>query len=125
MNRGSALLVPLLLLSVPCGAGAGNTAIRIDAPSSEAGFQLRTRWGRWVSGRLPVLDGQLVPLPQGEYQVWLELDALGAEISDQPRYTRMTRGEDFFDADRHPRVRFESMPFSEELAHQGASFRAG
>lgn len=110
------------LLALPMAwpaAAVAQGALRIDADGSEAGFLLRTRWGQRLEGRFPQLNGEVRGLEDGRKQVRLELSAREVEIVDHPRYTRLTRGEAFFDASRHPHVAFVSDPFDEGLVRTG------
>lgn len=109
-------LVALVLAALPALPAR---AARIDAAASHVGFQLVARWGEVIEGRFPVLDGELVPLPDGRQQVRLSLSAADVEITDSPRRSQMTRGAGFFDARRHPWITFLSDPFDPTLLQLG------
>ncbi len=93
----------------------------VDADASEAGFMLRTRWGQRLDGRFPVMAGEVRTLADGHKQVLLRLSARDVEIVGHPRYSRLTRDEAFFDADRHPEVIFVSDPFDADLVEDGGN----
>ncbi|MCD9032632.1 YceI family protein [Luteimonas sp. Y-2-2-4F] len=110
----------LLVLPVAWPAAAvAQGAMSIDAEGSDAGFLLRTRWGQRLEGRFPVLSGEVRSLGGGRKQVRLDLSTRDVEIVGNPRYSRLTRGEAFFDAGRHPHVVFVSEPFDEGLVQAG------
>nr|WP_257644116.1 YceI family protein [Luteimonas salinisoli] len=100
-------------------AGAGD--IVVDAEASVAGFSLRTRWGAALEGRFPELSGEVRLLADGRRQVHLRLSARSVEIVGHPRYSRLTRGEGFFDAERHPEVVFVSEAFAPDLVREGGA----
>lgn len=118
MKCREALLIALLLLPVAPSAGGGDD-IAIDPAASQVGFTLRTRWGQSLEGRFPEFDGEIRLLADGRKQVYLRLSARDIEIVGHPRYSRLTRGEAFFDAERHPQVTFVSEAFAPELVRMG------
>ncbi|WP_407353577.1 YceI family protein [Luteimonas sp. R10] len=118
MKRHVALLITLLLLPASPSAGNGDDVI-IDDGVSRVGFTLRTRWGQSLEGRFPEFDGEVRLLADGRKQVHLRLSAREIEIVGHPRYTRLTRGEGFFDAERHPQVTFVSEAFAPALVRTG------
>lgn len=107
-----------LLLPVPAGAADGPDLV-IEAQSSQVGFALRTRWGQHLEGVFPSYRGFVVAMPGGERQVRMVLDAASVEIIGQPRYTRLTRGDEFFHAQRWPMVEMQSHPFPPQLLREG------
>lgn len=115
----AALLAACAALLAP--AAWANTAHPIDIPRSQVGFALKTRWGQELLGRFPILDGEVATLPDGRRKVRLSLSAREVEIVDQRAYTKMTRGKGFFDAERYPRVSFESDPFDPALLRDGGA----
>lgn len=119
MKRHAALLIVLLLLPVAPSAGGGD--ILVDADASQVGFTLRTRWGQSLDGRFPVFSGEVLMLADGRKQVYLRLSARDIEIVGHPRYSRLTRGEGFFDAERHPMVTFVSEAFVPALVREGGA----
>ncbi|MDH5823273.1 YceI family protein [Luteimonas sp. RD2P54] len=118
MKRHAALLIALLLC-IPPAVAAGSGDIVVDAAASRIGFTLRTRWGRSLEGRFPDHSGEVRLLVDGRKQVHLRLSARTVEIVDHPRYSRLTRGEGFFDAEHHPEVTFVSEAFAPALVREG------
>ncbi|MGY0560560.1 YceI family protein [Luteimonas sp. A277] len=107
-----------MLLPFPAGAGGGADLV-IEEQSSQVGFVLRTRWGQHLEGVFPSYRGVVVDMPGGERQVRMVLDATSVEIIDQPRHTRLTRGDGFFHVQRWPVVEMQSDPFSPQLLLEG------
>ncbi len=94
-------------------------AAEIDPAASAIGFTLKTRWGKTLVGHFPRYQGEIAVLPDGRHQVRLQLSARDVEIEDSPTYTRLTRGEGFFDAERYPLVEFVSDPYPAQLVRDG------
>ena len=94
-------------------------ADEIDTAQSRIGFLLKTRWGQALEGRFPQWSGEIVDLSERRRQVRLRLPTREVEILDHPRYSRITRGTGFFDADHHPWVEFVSDPYTEDLLREG------
>jgi len=105
------------LLGLVLAAEAG--AVAIDPSLSNIGFSLRTRWGQVLEGRFPRYEGEIEHLPDGRQQVRLRLSARDVEIVGNRTYTRLTRGDSFFDADRYPTIEFVSAPYRAELLRDG------
>ena len=101
----------------------GAQVLGFDPDHTRFGFELRTRWGQRVRGHFPVYGGGVVRRADGTYQVHIRLATGAVEVDGPERYTAMARGEDFFDADRHPVIEFLSEPQPEALAHDGGSLR--
>ena len=93
--------VLLLAASLAC-------ATELDPVASQIGFTLRTRWGQSLQGRFPDARGEVAELADGRHQVRLQLSTRSVEILGHPSYTRLTRGDGFFDAERYPQVDFVS-----------------
>ena len=118
MSAPRVALPVLLLACCPLLAWASAT-LQVDAARSQAQFTLGTRWGQVLAGRFPPPGGEWRRLPDGRQQVRVELDAGGVAIAGNARYTRITRGPDFFDAGRHPRIEFSSLPYPDALLQRG------
>jgi polyisoprenoid-binding protein YceI len=112
--RVAACLLPVLLAA--CGA---SRAQAFDPAHSRIDFDVRTRIGAPVRGRFPVFDGRVDTLPDGRRQVRLRLSARDLVIGDSARYTRLARGPQLFDSERHPVIEFESDPYPAALARSG------
>jgi len=94
-------------------------ATEIDPAASAIGFTLKTRWGKTLVGHFPRYEGEVATLPDGRHQVRLRLAAAEVEIDGSSTFTRLTRGEGFFEADRFPWVEFVSDPYSTDLTRHG------
>jgi polyisoprenoid-binding protein YceI len=97
------------------------TAARIDPVASHIGFTLKTRWGQVLEGRFPDAQGDVVELHDGHHQVRLQLATRTVEILGHDAYTRLTRGDGFFDADEYPWVQFVSDEYSADLLRDGGA----
>lgn len=96
---------------------------RIDDERTRIGFTLKTRWGQVLRGRFPEYTGMIEALADGQRRVRLQLAARAVTIDDHPNYTRFTRGEGFFEAERYPEVSFVSEPYSAELLRAGGTLK--
>lgn len=105
----------LLGLAVAMSAPASE----IDTALSRIGFTLKTRWGQSLEGRFPQWQGEIVQISDQRRQVRLRLPTREVEILEHPRYSRITRGAGFFDAEHHPWVEFVSDPYTDELLRDG------
>ena len=94
-------------------------AAEIDPLATRIGFTLKTRWGQSLQGRVPGAHGEVAELPDGRHQVRLQLPARSVEIVNHAAYTRLTRGNGFFDVDTYPVVEFESDAYAPELLRTG------
>lgn len=113
LARACIAVAAAVLLAAPSHAG------RIDRSASEIGFTLTTRWGQTLRGRFPEYEGEFKVLEDGRRQVRLWLSAADVRIIGNVRYTRLTRGSGFFDAERYPRVTFVSEPYDDILLRDG------
>lgn len=116
MRGGAVAAVAALLCAALVSAAAAAT---IDPHASEIGFALRTRWGKILEGNFPRYAGEIVALPDGRHQVRLRLSARDVEIVNSPTYTRITRGEGFFDAEHFPLIEFVSDAYPAALTRDG------
>jgi polyisoprenoid-binding protein YceI len=103
------------LASMVVGDAAAAT---VDPEASWAGFTLKTRWGQTLEGRFPVMTGEIVPAGDRR-RVQLRLSTRDVEIVGSTRYSRLTRGEGFFDAENHPQVVFVSDAYQASLVRDG------
>lgn len=97
--------------------------VDFDRDHTRFGFQLRTTWGQQVSGNFPRYDGELVLLADGRHQVRIRLRTDAVQVEDSERYSRIARGENFFDADNYPLIEFVSDPYPATLARDGGELR--
>jgi polyisoprenoid-binding protein YceI len=105
-----------LLLFAACGA---SHAQAFDPARSRIGFDVHTRIGSAVRGTFPVFDGRVDTLADGRRQVRLRLSTRDLVIGDSARYTRLARGPQLFDSERHPSIEFVSEPYAPDLARSG------
>ena len=71
---------------------------------------MHTRVGSLVRGTFPVFEGRVDTLADGRHQVRFRLSARDLRIGDSTYYTRLARGPQLFDAERHPVIEFVSEP---------------
>lgn len=111
-------LLGLLALGCMLTSPALASPVAFDPQGSWAGFTLKTRWGQTLEGRFPVMEGEVVPAGDRK-RVQLRLSTQDVEIIGSTRYSRLTRGAGFFDADRHPQVVFVSDAYPPSLLRDG------
>ena len=109
----AAALLTVALLLFPA------RATQIDETASSVGFTLETRWGKTLVGHFPRYEGDVSRLSDGLQQVRLRLSTADVEIEDSATFTRVTRGEGFFEAARFPWVEFVSDPYDVSLLRTG------
>ncbi len=97
--------------------------LMLDTQRSQLGFEVRTRLGQRIEGRFPHFEGRIEVLSDGRHQVHLKMYTRSVEIPGKSRYTGWMRGEDFFDASRHPVVEFDSIPYPPEQVEQGGDIQ--
>jgi len=93
--------------------------LQFDAVHTRLGFEIRTRFGQRIEGEFPRFEGGVTVLPDGRHQVRLQMFTQYVQIPGKPRYSGWVRGEEFFDAQRHPLVAFESEPYAADIAVHG------
>lgn len=113
----------LVLLCLLCALSWPSAAQQFDPVHTRFGFEVRTRFGRQLTGTFPRYQGEVIRLPDGRRQVRLALATAAVELADSPRYTALARGEGFFDAARHPWVEFVSEPHTDTLLQNGGELR--
>lgn len=97
--------------------------MELDTARSRFGFEIRTRLGQRIEGVFPRFEGRIQVLADGRHQVHLRMFSRYVEIPGKARYTGWMRGEEFFDADRHPVVEFDSTPYWPELVEEGGGIQ--
>ncbi len=112
-------LLFLMLLCAWLPAAAAETPLHPE--QCQFGFELRTRWGQKLQGLFPRYEGESRRLPDGRNQVRLKMYTQDVEILGHPRYSEWARGEQFFDAERHPAIEFVSHPFDGSLLGRGGA----
>jgi polyisoprenoid-binding protein YceI len=94
-------------------APPGTTQWTLDPANSKAEFRVPHLWGAWtVKGHFDRLDGELEVDDSGRRSIQLTLDAASVHTGNRRR-DRHLRSSDFFDADPHPEVRFDSTSVSD------------
>ncbi len=131
LARRSRFLLPVLLAFGPAWAAAppptslppvvaeAHRVLRLDTQRSQIGFEVRTRFGQRIEGLFPHFEGRIEILSDGRHQVHLKMFTRSVEIPGKARYTGWMRGEEFFDAGRHPVVEFDSLPYWPETVEDG------
>ena len=83
-----------------------DTRWTVDASASKVEFSVRQLWGlSIVRGRFSRFDGGLQLPADGVGRAELSIEAASLETGNRRR-DRHLRSRDYFDADRHPLVRF-------------------
>lgn len=118
-GRGIAAVLACVALGWLQPLPAAARELLIDDARSQARFQLHLPMGRALDGRFPRLGAEWLPQADGRWRVSVWLPADAAEIPGHPRYTRIMRGEMFFDSRQHPRIRFLSDPFDAGMLARG------
>ncbi len=131
LARRSRYLLPALLALGPAWAAVptpttlppvvaeAHRVMRLDTQRSQIGFEVRTRFGQRIEGLFPHFEGRIEILSDGRHQVHLKMFTRSVEIPGKARYTGWMRGEEFFDAGRHPVVEFDSLPYWPETVESG------
>lgn len=109
----------LLIASTTSTALRAAEEVPLDPEASEVRFRIAVWYLFRVEGRFRRFDVHLALEPeQGRARVWATIQVASVEMAD-PNDARTLLGEDFFDAARHPTIRFESAPFPLELLERG------
>lgn len=96
---------------------------KIDAPHSQAKFSLRVAWVRTLHGRFDYLEGYVHRQPaRGVFSVDVRLAALSLYMSN-PDHARWAQSEEFFDAGRHPWIRFFAEDVPDRVLREGGVIR--
>lgn len=112
-------LAAFVLGMCACQVVAAMAAERVHPADSWAGFSMKTRWGQTLQGRFPVLHGEILDDTEHRRRVKLRFSARDVEIINHRRFTQLTRGDGFFDADNHPFVEFASDAYPAALLRDG------
>ncbi|MCS4231866.1 polyisoprenoid-binding protein YceI [Stenotrophomonas maltophilia] len=114
-------LAPLLAppAALPAVQVVHRAPLVLDTQRSQLGFEVRSRLGQRIEGSFPHFEGRIEVLSDGRHQVHLKMYTRSVEIPGKPRYTGWMRGEEFFDAARHPVVEFDSLPYDPARVDQG------
>lgn len=116
--------LPAVLLAAVLAAHALPLAaepLPVDPARSHAEFGVRVLWFGKIVGRLDDLQGTLdLDRRRGVATVDVHVAAAAVRMDDR-RYADWARGPDFFDAARHPQIRFVSQPFPLDRLQQGGA----
>ena len=114
--------LPAVLLAAVLAAHALPLAaetLPVDPARSHAEFGVHVLWFGKIVGRLDDLQGTLdLDRRRGVATVDVHVAAAAVRMDDR-RYADWARGPDFFDAARHPQIRFVSQPFPLDRLQQG------
>jgi polyisoprenoid-binding protein YceI len=113
-------LVCALLAGLPA-ARAAEQVVALDPQRSHAEFQVRVMWLFGVEGRFGSVQGEVhVDREAQVARVLAQIDATRVEMR-KPDYEAWVKSEEFFDAARHPRIVFESLPFPLSVLREGGT----
>ncbi|HET9483905.1 MAG TPA: YceI family protein [Xanthomonadales bacterium] len=115
MTAAARVLVALLLAGAAHAGEAAATAAqerwRIVARDSHAQFWVRLFGVVPLTGSFPSIDGA-ISIDRAADRARVEADVAAASVRmRRPNHTAWARSAEFFDAKRHPTIRFESQPF--------------
>lgn len=106
----------------PDPAPAEVTSTRlIDGGNSRVAFSVHPVWADRLEGHFDPPEGSLETLADGRLRVQVSLSAASASFPGSATSTRWMRSEAFFDAARHPAIRFRSQPFPARRLQEGGS----
>ena len=105
----------------PVRAAAPTAALVSDIDPSRAHteFSLRVAWVRRISGRFDFIQGQVRQhADRQHFDVDISIAAQSLSM-DNPDHAAWARSEEFFDAERHPWVRFRARDVPMHILHTG------
>lgn len=108
-----------LLLSTAALAQVQSWAI--DGQQSKAGFWLRPAWIKRIDGTFPALEGvaEFNAVNQS-VRVDVRIDVRALQMS-RTGQVEWAHSPEFFDVERHPWIRFQSLPTSETVLREGGT----
>jgi polyisoprenoid-binding protein YceI len=111
----------LLLLGATSAAHA--ETLLIDTARSSAGFALRALWVKRIDGGFARVEGVIERAPAtGRFDVDVRIAADSVKM-DKEDHARWARSADFFDAARHPWIRFRAESVPERVLREGGQIR--
>lgn len=120
--RGGLLAFLALLSASPWVIAVAGTPLseqRIDSPRANAGFSLRVALVRTLTGRFDYLEGVIVrDAARQRFSVDVRLAVLSLYMAN-PEHARWAQSAEFFDAERHPWIRFYAEDVPEAVLHEG------
>jgi polyisoprenoid-binding protein YceI len=114
------LCVGLLL----CAASSAQAeTLLIDTARSSAGFALRALWVKKIDGRFARVEGVIEREPAAaRFAVDVRIAAESVTMAKDD-HARWARSADFFDASRHPWIRFRAEAVPERVLRDGGEIR--
>lgn len=120
LERMQWLAIPALalcLFAIPAQADE----IIVDGVDTQARFHLRLALSGKLEGRFTRLQSTWQPQGDGQWRVQVSLPTRDAEIPGHAAYTRIMRGERFFDSQRYPEIHFVSEAFEPGFLARGGA----
>lgn len=100
-------------------AMAAPTRESFDPARSAASFGVKLRMSGEVPGQFGRIEGELEPESDGRWRVRVRANARDLDLDGPAWMLRNTRSRSFLDVERHPEIRFTSVPFARELLMGG------
>jgi len=98
-------------------------AWRFQAEGSRIGFELAALGVFGIHGHFPRFEGEAVrDADSGLWHIETRIDATSLHV-EPARYLGWARSPEFFDVERHPRVRFRSAPAPATLLREGGELQ--
>lgn len=104
-------------------ANAQVDASVIDNSRSSASFSIHPRLPIPSQGSFESVGGSLVLQPDQKWKVEVQVDARKLSFKGPQWLARMARSEAFLAAEKHPNIRFVSVPFSKTLLAKGGELQ--
>ena len=105
-----------------CSASLAET-LRVDSAQSSATFALRALWVKRIDGDFSRVEGLIErDAAAGRFGVDVRIDA-GSVRMQRESYAAWARSADFFDAARHPWIRFRASDQPEHALRDGGELR--
>lgn len=94
-------------------------SLHIDSERSQAAFALRALWVKRIDGDFARVEGVIErDRARGRFGVDVRIAADSVRM-DKAAHARWARGQEFFDAARHPWIQFRASDLPERLLHEG------
>ena len=108
---------------VPAAEDTSGERLRIDSANTRVDFSLRLMWVRRIAGRFPLVEGDvLVERDAGRADVDVRIDAREV-MMPRASWAEWARSPEFFDAARHPWVRFQAQDVPLSTFQNGGPLR--
>jgi polyisoprenoid-binding protein YceI len=96
---------------------------RLDADTTLAEFSLRVVWVRKLEGQFTHIEGEITrETDRPGFSVDVRIAAESLQMHN-PAYARWARSAEFFDAERHPWIRFHATDLREAVLVDGGQLR--